>query len=83
MTERGFLVFGTPIGACGIVWGDRGVVGVQLPESSEAAVRARVRREFPGASRVFDRAVALPFHTRLTESDLDRVTEALTSIVSK
>jgi len=49
VTERGFLVFGTPIGACGIVWGDRGVVGVQLPESSEAAVRARVRREFPGA----------------------------------
>jgi dTDP-4-amino-4,6-dideoxygalactose transaminase len=43
----------------------------------------RDQGEFPGASRVFDRAVALPFHTRLTESDLDRVTEALTSIVSK
>ena len=43
----------------------------------------RDRHEFPGASRVFDRAVALPFHTRLTESDLDRVAEALTSIVSK
>ena len=43
----------------------------------------RDQGEFPGASRVFDRAVALPFHTRLTESDLDRVAEALTSIVSK
>jgi dTDP-4-amino-4,6-dideoxygalactose transaminase len=32
---------------------------------------------------VFDRAVALPFHTRLTDSDLDRVVEALTSLVSK
>jgi dTDP-4-amino-4,6-dideoxygalactose transaminase len=42
----------------------------------------RDQGDFPGASRVFDRAVALPFHTHLTESDLDRVTEALTSIVS-
>ena len=38
----------------------------------------RDQGDFPGASRVFDRAVALPFHTRLTEGDLDRVTEALT-----
>jgi dTDP-4-amino-4,6-dideoxygalactose transaminase len=38
--------------------------------------------EFPGASRVFERAIALPFHTRLTDSDLDRVAEALTSLVS-
>ena len=43
----------------------------------------RDQGEFPGASRVFDRAVALPFHTRLTESDLDRVAGALTSLVSK
>jgi perosamine synthetase len=41
----------------------------------------RDQGEFPGASRVFDRAVALPFHTRLTESDLDRVAEALTALV--
>jgi dTDP-4-amino-4,6-dideoxygalactose transaminase len=32
---------------------------------------------FPGADRVFERALALPFHTRLTESDLDRVAEVL------
>jgi perosamine synthetase len=38
----------------------------------------RDQGEFTGASQVFDRAVALPFHTRLTESDLDRVSEALT-----
>jgi perosamine synthetase len=38
---------------------------------------------FPGASRVFDRAIALPFHTRLAEGDLDRVAEALTALVSK
>ncbi len=37
---------------------------------------------FPGARRVFERALALPFHTRLSDGDLDRVTEALDSLVS-
>jgi perosamine synthetase len=32
---------------------------------------------FPGADAVFDRALALPFHTRLTESELDRVAAAV------
>jgi len=43
----------------------------------------RDQGEFPGASRVFERAIALPFHTRLTDSHLDRVAEALTRLVSK
>jgi dTDP-4-amino-4,6-dideoxygalactose transaminase len=43
----------------------------------------RDQGEFPGASRVFDRAVALPLHTRLTESDLDRVADAVTSLAGK
>jgi methylated-DNA-[protein]-cysteine S-methyltransferase len=47
--DRGFLLFDTPIGLCGIAWGDRGVVGVQLPEGSEVAARARLRREHPEA----------------------------------
>lgn len=37
----------------------------------------RDQGEFPGARRVFERALALPFHTRLTDGDLDRVAEAL------
>ena len=41
--------FDTAIGRCGIAWGGKGVVGVQLPEGSEAATRARLRRRFPGA----------------------------------
>ncbi len=41
-------IFDTAIGSCGIAWGDRGVVGVLLPEGSEAATRARLRRRFPG-----------------------------------
>jgi dTDP-4-amino-4,6-dideoxygalactose transaminase len=38
---------------------------------------------FPGADHVYERALALPFHSRLTESDLDRVAEALTAVVSE
>jgi perosamine synthetase len=38
--------------------------------------------EFPGARRVFERALALPFHVRLTEAELDRVAEALDKLVS-
>jgi perosamine synthetase len=34
---------------------------------------------FPGADAVFGRALALPFHTFLTDGDLDRVAEALRS----
>ena len=43
----------------------------------------REQGEFPGARRAFERALALPFHTRLTESELDRVAAALDRLVSK
>jgi perosamine synthetase len=33
--------------------------------------------DFPGADRAYERALALPFHTSLAESDLDRVAAAL------
>ena len=35
---------------------------------------------FPGADRAFERALALPFHSRLTDDDLDRVAGVLTSL---
>ena len=49
MSELGFSLFETAIGHCGIVWSERGVVGVQLPERSEDATRHRVLRRFPAA----------------------------------
>jgi methylated-DNA-[protein]-cysteine S-methyltransferase len=49
MTAGGFALFDTAIGRCGIAWGERGVVGVQLPEASEARTGARLRRRFPDA----------------------------------
>ncbi|HEY7459255.1 MAG TPA: methylated-DNA--[protein]-cysteine S-methyltransferase [Xanthobacteraceae bacterium] len=45
-----FATFDTAIGPCGIAWGERGVVGVQLPGKDKAATRARLRRRHPGAA---------------------------------
>jgi perosamine synthetase len=42
----------------------------------------RDQGDFPAAARVFERALALPFHTRLSDGDLDRVAEALDKLVS-
>ncbi|OUL98739.1 methylated-DNA--[protein]-cysteine S-methyltransferase [Variovorax sp. JS1663] len=47
MSAEGFALFDTAIGPCGIAWGARGIVGVQLPEDGEGATRARMRRRFP------------------------------------
>ena len=44
-----FTLFETALGCCGIVWSERGIVGVQLPERSEAATRKRLLRRFPAA----------------------------------
>ena len=37
---------------------------------------------YPGAEHAFHHALALPFHTRLSEGELDRVAEALDKLVS-
>jgi perosamine synthetase len=41
----------------------------------------RSQGSFPGADCVFERALALPFHTRLTEADVERVVSALAGFV--
>jgi len=46
---EGLALFDTAIGRCGIAWNDRGVTGIQLPESSDAATTARLRRRRPRA----------------------------------
>ena len=40
----------------------------------------REQGPFPGAEEVYRRALALPFHNRLTEADVDRVVEVLTGL---
>lgn len=49
MEAKGIALFDTAIGRCGIVWGARGILGVQLPEARDSDTRARLLRRFPGA----------------------------------
>jgi methylated-DNA-[protein]-cysteine S-methyltransferase len=49
MSAPGFTLFDTIIGRCGIAWGDHGLIGMQLPESSPGAAWARLRKRFPEA----------------------------------
>ncbi len=49
MATPGFALFDTALGTCGIAWGERGVLGVQLPEAHVAGTRARLLRRLPQA----------------------------------
>ena len=49
MTPHSFTLFDSPIGTCGLVWSERGIAGLQLPETRAAATRARVQRRWPDA----------------------------------
>jgi len=51
-SAHGFCLFDTALGACGIVWGEKGLVGVQLPEADGTATRRRMARSFPGAAEL-------------------------------
>jgi methylated-DNA-[protein]-cysteine S-methyltransferase len=51
MTAHGATLFDTPLGRCGIAWGVRGLVGVQLPEAA-GAERARLLQRFPDAQEM-------------------------------
>ena len=42
-------IFETPIGPCGLVWSEAGIVGAALPEASAEATRARLARRYPEA----------------------------------
>lgn len=45
----GLALFDTDIGRCGIAWGDRGLLGVQLPEATDAKTLSRLAPKAPGA----------------------------------
>ncbi|WP_334365341.1 methylated-DNA--[protein]-cysteine S-methyltransferase [Bradyrhizobium sp. AZCC 1578] len=49
MTGRGYSIFDTGIGRCGIAWGPAGIIGVQLPEVREIDTRRRLYQLYPNA----------------------------------
>ena len=70
MKSAGYSLFDTAIGRCAIAWSERGVVGVQLPEASDAETAGRVRRHVP-------RALEEP-----PPVEIERAIEALRALVS-
>jgi methylated-DNA-[protein]-cysteine S-methyltransferase len=49
MAGRGYSVFDTTVGRCGIAWGHAGVIAVHLPEAREIETRRRMLRQYPDA----------------------------------
>ena len=47
--SEGFALFDTAIGTCGVAWNDRGLTGVQLPQSEGGDPRVRMARRHPQA----------------------------------
>jgi methylated-DNA-[protein]-cysteine S-methyltransferase len=49
MLGRAYTIFDSAIGRCAVVWGEAGVVGVQLPEAREIDTRRRLFQLYPEA----------------------------------
>src|SRR5579872_4052063 len=49
MAGRGYSIFDTAIGRCGIAWGYGGILGVQLSEAREIETRRRLYQFYPDA----------------------------------
>src|SRR5262245_40604094 len=48
-STRSLALFDTAIGRCGVLWSERGIAGLQLPEGRDAATRARMAERFGAA----------------------------------
>ncbi len=70
MSTTCFALFDTPIGACGIAWGDRGITATWLPEADSVALRGRITRRLRGACE------ALP------PDEVRRVVEGIVALLS-
>lgn len=67
--STGFAFFDTAIGRCAITWGERGILGVQLPEADDNRTRDRILKKNPGAC-------AMPLPT-----DVRHACEAMTALL--
>jgi methylated-DNA-[protein]-cysteine S-methyltransferase len=83
-----FALFDTPIGTGGIAWAERGIVGIQLPDTDGVRTRSRLERRFPASveaeppaeiQRVVNQICLLlagkPFDLSDVRLDMDRVPE--------
>jgi methylated-DNA-[protein]-cysteine S-methyltransferase len=86
MPGRGYFIFDTGLGRCGIAWGDHGILGVQLPEAREIETRRRLfqlypdARELPPPENVAIAIEAIATLLRGGEADLSDVTLDMTGV---
>ncbi len=86
MAGRGYSIFDTGLGRCGIAWGDLGILGVQLPEAREIDTRKRLFQLYPDARELrppANAAIAIEGIVAVLrggESDLSDVTLDMTGI---
>ncbi len=50
MTGHAFALFETPLGPCGIAWGERGIALLQLPEATAGKTRDKMLERLPEAA---------------------------------
>lgn len=65
----GFALFDTAIGRCGVAWGERGLLGVQLPEADDAKARAHLLQKASGARE------------EMPPTDVQRACDAMTELL--
>jgi methylated-DNA-[protein]-cysteine S-methyltransferase len=66
MNARGFTLFDTPVGTCGLAWGEYGITGASLPGASAEATRAHLRRRNPALRETAPSADMLAAIDRIT-----------------
>jgi methylated-DNA-[protein]-cysteine S-methyltransferase len=72
MAGRGYTIFDTGIGRCGIAWGYSGILGVQLPEAREIETRKRLFQLYPDARELrapIDAEIAIEAITALLRGE--------------
>lgn len=86
MSNTGLMLFDTAIGRCGVVWGERGLLGLQLPEANDTATKARLRQKTshapdadppPHVARAIDAMARL---LRGETADLDFIAVDMTNV---
>lgn len=59
MSQTFCMLFDTPIGRCGVAWGDGGIVALSFPEATDAGTLARLRRRAPEAEQTWEAPPAI------------------------
>lgn len=50
--EKGFALFDTAVGQCGLVWGERGLLAVAFPRNAEVGAGPRLKWSHPDAAEI-------------------------------